>query len=207
MMRRRSLARFAAIAVTAIAAFGCSTDSPIAPKADSQAPQANLLGDLVGGLLGTKATTITPIQRITPLGANITVSKTIGLLGGTLTIPQSGLVVVVPPLAVTKPTNFKITARAGTALAYDFEPHGIRFTTPLVMTQDLTIAKVNRQLLDLGLSLGYYPDSNHVTSVTELLDVHVNLLGTTAVSTVWHFSGYIYASGRSDADSGSDSAY
>ena len=103
---------------------------------------------------------------------------------------------MVPPLAVAKSTTFRITARAGDAVAYEFEPHGTKFTLPLVVTQNLRNVKVDKNLLGLGLSLGYFPDSKQPTSVTELLNVNVDLLGQTAISTVWHFSGYIYASGR-----------
>ena len=51
-------------------------------------------------------------------------------------------------------------------------------------------------------STGYYPDDTKITSVTELLNVNVDLLNQTAISTIWHFSGYIYASGRSDGGGG-----
>jgi hypothetical protein len=51
-------------------------------------------------------------------------------------------------------------------------------------------------LSGLALKLGYFPDANHVTSVTELLNVQLDVLHLTAVSTIWHFSGYIFAGGR-----------
>jgi hypothetical protein len=204
-MRLRSLTTFAVAASATFIAYGCASDNPAAPtavappSASTAAPQASLLGGLLGSITST-STTITPIQRITPLAQNLTTSKTIGILGGVLSIPQAGLTVVVPPLAVLRSTKFSVTARAGSDMAYDFEPHGIKFTTPLVMTQSLTNAKVDGGLLDLGLSLGYYPDAKNITSVTELLSVNLDLLHLTAVSTIWHFSGYIYASGRADSD-------
>ena len=45
----------------------------------------------------------------------------------------------------------------------------------------------------LSLFAGYYPDSTKITSITEILNVNVNLLNQAAVFSVWHFSGYILA--------------
>lgn len=203
-MRLRSLTTLAVAAAATLIASGCANDSPAAPKSElpaatPAAPQASLTSAL-GSLLGSP-TTITPLQRNTPLRADIVVSKTIGVLGGTIVVPDAGLTLVVPPLAVAKNTTFRVTARAGSAVAYEFEPHGTKFTLPLVMTQSLRGVKTDNALLNLGLSLGYFPDSNAPTSVTELLNVNLDLLNSTAISTIWHFSGYIYASGR-QADEG-----
>jgi hypothetical protein len=152
----------------------------------------------LGGLLGT--TTVTPLQRIAPLATSQTASATIGILGGVISLPGAGLTIVVPPLAVSKETNFTVTALAGSAVSYEFAPSGIRFTTPLVATQSLkgTQAQSGGLVNPLSLSVGYFPDANRITSVTELLNVNVNLLSQTSVFSIWHFSGYIFASGRSD---------
>jgi hypothetical protein len=102
---------------------------------------------------------------------------------------------------VSRNTAFQVTALAGSKVAYEFEPHGTRFNLPLVMTQDLHNTQVQSGLVNpLSLSLGYFPNSADNTSVTELLTVGVNVLNLTAVSTLWHFSGYIYATGRRGAD-------
>jgi hypothetical protein len=150
---------------------------------------------LNGGAVSTR--TAIPLLRLTPLASDITVSQTIGPLGGTIAIPAAGLTLVVPPLAVSKATNFVITARKGTYLAYDMEPQGTKFLVPLVATQSLANTNV-RSLLNVSLSLGYYPDGSNVTSVSELLSIQLDLLRLTAVSTIPHFSGYIYVSGLED---------
>ncbi|MGH7619380.1 MAG: hypothetical protein ACREPM_19355, partial [Gemmatimonadaceae bacterium] len=77
---------------------------------------------------------------------------------------------------------------------YDMEPHGTKFLIPLIATQNLVNTNV-RGILNLSLSLGYYPDPAHITSVTDLLSVQLDLLHLTAVSTIPHFSGYIFAGG------------
>jgi hypothetical protein len=98
---------------------------------------------------------------------------------------------------VGKATAFSITARKGSYVAYDMEPHGTKFLVPLVATQSLSNTN-QAGLLSASISLGYYPDPTHITSVTELLSVQVDLLHLTAVATIPHFSGYIFAGGVED---------
>src|SRR6185312_1935308 len=179
-MRFRSFASIAATLSAGLLAGGCG-DSPVAPPAPaapSSAPIAaptsannSLLGGVLGTVLGTP-TTVTPLNRTTPLSSDITASKRIGILGGVLSIPAAGITVVAPP--------------------------GIKFAVPLVVTQSLAKTDAQTGLVSLNsLFAGYYPDSKNITSVTELLNLNVNLLNSTAILTVWHFSGYIFASGRS----------
>jgi hypothetical protein len=199
-MRLRLLSTLTFAVAAALTISACATDNSTAPQTPMTPPSAGS-ASLLGGLLGTTATkTITPLQRSTPLATNLTTSARIGALGGTLSLPGAGLTVVVPPLAVLTTTTISVTALAGSNVAYEFAPHGLKFTLPLVMTQNLKMTKMTPTLLGLGLSLGYFPDASHVTSITELLSVNVDLLGTTAVSTIWHFSGYIIASGRDGAE-------
>lgn len=195
-MRLRSLTTFAVAVAATFVASGCSTESPAAPNPPAAvvpaAPSSSLLGGLLGGTTSTK--TVIPLLRTTPLASDVTVSRSIGPLGGVIAIPAAGLTIVVPPLAVGKMTNFQITARKGSYVAYDMEPHGTKFLVPLVATQSLVNTSA-RGLATISLSLGYYPDPTHITSVTELLGVQVDLLRLTAVSTIPHFSGYIFAGG------------
>lgn len=198
-MRLRTLTTFTVAAAAMLAIAACSNESPTAPR--SAAVPTDTASHLLGGLLGQSNTTtkIIPLLRSTPLAQDVVVSKTIGVLGGTITIPEAGLTLVVPPLAVGKNTNFRITARKGSYVAYEMEPHGTKFLLPLVATQSLV--KTNASgLLKLNLSLGYYEDASRITTVSELLGVQVDLLKLTAISTIPHFSGYIYASGREEAN-------
>src|SRR5256885_9490611 len=98
-MRLRPL--FPSLAVAFLAttiATACSHESTTAPQdppalAPSAAPHSTLLSTPV---------TKTPLKRGTPLANDITVSKSIGILGGTIAIPGAGVTVVVPPLALTR---------------------------------------------------------------------------------------------------------
>jgi hypothetical protein len=178
----------------AIGLSACGVESPASPDQRAITPASGASASI---LLGSP-TAVTPLLRTTPLAAPISVSRTVGILGGAISIPQAGLTVVVPALAVTSPTTITVTALAGSQVAYEFAPHGIRFTTPLVMTQNLlgTQARSGGSINPLSLFVGYFPNSTTTTSVTELLSVNLSVLNTLATTTLWHFSGYIYASGR-----------
>jgi hypothetical protein len=198
-MRVRHLSTIVLSALAIFSASCATNDGPVAPPA-AKAPTAtskNLLGTLLGA-----PTTVTPLLRNKALASNITTSTTVGLFGGVIVVPGAGLSIIVPPLAVTKPTTITVTARAGSNVAYDFEPHGIRFNIPLIATQDLhnTHAGPGGIYNPLNLFVGYYPDANNVTSVTELLNVGLTLQNTLATTTIWHFSGYIFAGARDDGN-------
>lgn len=192
--------RLATLAL-ALAVAGCS-DHTTAPAALS-APSAGSSHDLLGGLLGTVTNalglTVNVIQRKTPLAAPITVVKTIGWEGGSLSIPEAGVSVVVPAGALSSPTVITMTARAGSLVAYDFEPHGITFTKPLVFTQDLR--GTNAGLLST-LKLGYYSDPSLLGTttavVTELISGVLNFLTGTFTAPIKHFSGYVVSCGRDE---------
>jgi hypothetical protein len=190
----RALVPFRTLVVAVLVfAVGCQVaDAPTTPEARGT-PRA-----VAARTILSSPVTVDPLLRLTPLSAPITVSKKIGVLGGTIAVPGTGLTVVVPALAVSSTTTFSVTALAGSGVAYDFSPHGT-FNVPLVMTQDLsaTQAQSGGSVNPLSLFAAYFPNANNITSVTELLNVGVNLSGQLATFTVTHFSGYIMASGRS----------
>lgn len=196
-MRATSLARSTATLAVALVIAGCAMSE--GPASPARAPVAAPAGSSSATLLSSPIT-VTPLERTTALASPITVSKTIGILGGTISVPGAGLTVVVPALAVTSNTQFSVTALAGTAVAYDFAPHRT-FGVPLVLTQDLHNTQVQTGLVNpLALFAAYFPDANNITSVTELLNVGVSLQSLTATFTVTHFSGYLVAGGRSDEE-------
>ncbi len=192
-----TLRRLAALAVGALALVSCGTDQPTAvPRSNVSAPgapSASLLTAI------TSLLTVDGLQRTTPLAAPITVAKSIGSEGGTLSIPQAGVTVLVPRGALAQPTTITMTARAGSLVAYDFAPHGITFAKPLVFQQQLK--GTNASLLTAPLlQLGYYSDPNLLTGtgglVSELLGGAVDLLTGTFTASIPHFSGYIVTCGR-----------
>ena len=184
----------AAAGALLINACGMS-DGPFAPQ------QAAPTNPASRSLLSSSVT-VTPLNRTKPLAKPITTSASVGVLGGKLSIPEAGLTVIVPPLALKSAKLVTITALAGSSVAYTFEPQGTTFLVPLVVTQDLrnTDAKSSGLINPLSLFVGYFPDNKNILSVTELLNVGVNLLNQSATFTVTHFSGYIVASGRQEEE-------
>lgn len=192
-----------AISLALLAA--CSAE-PTSPPMSSAAPIAgapseNLLGSITGLLQGTLSAVV-GVRRTSPLSAPLTTSATIGAAGGTLSIPAAGVTVTVPKGAVSGPTNFVMTARAGALVAYDFAPHGITFAHPLIFTQKLNVTNANLLSAPL-LGLGYYSDPSLLGPigglVSELLSGSVNIGTWTFTSTIPHFSGYLMTSGRGSA--------
>jgi ZU5 domain len=196
-----SFRRLSVLAAGLALLAACSGEPATAPAAPSLAPAAPS-ADLLGSVTNTLGLTLVGgLQRTSPLSADITVSKTIGNAGGTLTIPAAGVTVTVPSGALSNNTVITMTARKGTLVAYDFAPHGITFAKPLVFSQ--TLKGTNATLLNATfLKLGYYSDASLLTSlgglVSELIGGNVNLLNWTFTSSIRHFSGYMIGCGRND---------
>jgi hypothetical protein len=187
MRHRLLLPMFAALLLVS-----CSTsDSPVAPapSAASSSPRQLLKG------LPIVSTTVTPLKRTTPLASPVSASAYIGPLGGIINLPAAGLSVVVPALALPSRQLITVTALAGSDVAYEFEPHGLKFPVPLVATQALGSTQVGAGLIDIrALFVGYFTDAAKDNVISEVLSVGVS--AGAAVFPIWHFSGYIVASGR-----------
>jgi len=195
-LMKRSLLAAATAVLLGGSLVGCadSSSSPLAPREPSAQPSA-LLGLNLGG--STSQQVYGALWK-TPLASNLTVTATIGPLGGVLNLPATGLHVVVPPGAVLKSTHFGVTALAGRIVAYDFQPSGTHFLLPLVVTQSSAPVSTAAPLLGLKLMRpGYFQSATDLNQsagtaqVTELLpQITIDLLGN-MVFTVPHFSGYI----------------
>jgi hypothetical protein len=181
-----------------VAAAGALFTNACGSHDGTTAPQSAATPTAASTSLLSNAITVTPLKRTTPLAAPLTASAYIGAFGGKLSIPAAGITVTVPPLALTSTKLVTVTAPAGSDVAYTFEPHGTTFLVPLVLTQDLrkTQAQSGGLIDASALFVGYFPDNSNILSVTELLNVSLNLLNQSATFTVSHFSGYIVASGR-----------
>jgi len=192
-MRTTSL-RCIGFATALVFIAGCgenaSTTSPATAVASSSAMRSIL----------SSPTAVQVVTRDVALNSPVSTSAVIGAFGGTLSLPGTGLRVVVPAFAVTSPTRITVTAVAGNQVAYEFEPHGIRFLAPLVVTQDLAGTGVyNGGLLQSGIVAGYFASvsdldpANGTALVSELLSTSLSLLNHSATFAVFHFSGYLVA--------------
>jgi hypothetical protein len=155
-------------------------------------------------LLGSPAA-VNVVTRDTPLATSLSTSAVIGAFGGHLSLPGAGLSVVIPAFAVASPTRITVTAVAGNQVAYEFEPHGTHFLVPLVVTQNLVgTSALSGGLLPKPLSAAYFASLSDLDPlggtalVSELLGTSVSLLTKTATFPVFHFSGYLVATGLAD---------
>ena len=141
------------------------------------------------------------LQRSAPLLHSFAAVGIIGRDGGTLSLPEAGLSVEFPPNAVRVPTPITVTALPGTAVAYVFQPHGLVFRRPPVITQDLrgTEAFGNPGLRST-LEGAYVPDPAMLAGLTarvrETRPTTVDVAGWEMRFDVNHFSTYVASSGR-----------
>jgi hypothetical protein len=166
---------------------GSSPSSPLPPEA-SQGLLDGLLGG--GGSGGGSSNTVDVLTRKTALTSDEVASARVSLLGAVLVLPRSGLTVVVPPLAAPLGTRITVTAPKGNLVGYHFEPSGMKFRLPLVLTQDLT--KTNSTGL-LDPLVGAYFKGELKPQVTALELLKLKLLNLVAILNVTHFSGYVIA--------------
>jgi hypothetical protein len=132
------------------------------------------------------------------------VSQVIGVLGGTITIPETGLTVSFPAGAVAAPITITITPDAD-YVAYKMEPAGTRFLAPVTVTQSIASTEIAGRPLTSALFAAYIANDNLSLSgkvpVTEL-EPSQTIFSTVAPlipqAHVWiirHFSRYMLASG------------
>ena len=189
--RRASMVGLLCAAVAAVGA--CSTERALGPGDVAVAAPARPAQDVITsfGTIPKKA-----LLRTTTLKKSISRSARFTADGGTLSIPELGVTLTVPPDAFeAKTLTIKITALAGNAVAYSFEPHGTEFRRPLTLSQDLatTTWANNRSFMLLGG--GYYKYDYQVNTTTgaALVDetLPVAVFGTRTFMSLWHFSGYM----------------
>jgi len=138
----------------------------------SEAP-AEVLG-LLGG--GTSSVT--------------TKTKTIGLLGGTISVGD--FTVVIPPAALTRTATITVSQPdpARPEVNLDISPASAnRFLLPVLLTANAK--RMDRSLLSVAC-VSYY---NPTTQKWEDLGSTVSILNLTVSTPLWHFSTYRVSSG------------
>ncbi len=192
------------LAILAVAA-GCS--DVVAPR------QSNVEVIQARVQLFSDAQQVNVLKRTSPLAADLTASAEVGAAGGTIEIPGAGVTVVFPAGAVQAPlgetVQISVTALAGDAVAYDFQPHGIQFAVPVHVLQNLSGTRAAHDPLSVGAG-AYFPDASSLNplagtvQVTELRPTFVNLVTGTVDFSIAHFSGYTL-SGNKDGGTPGDS--
>jgi hypothetical protein len=133
----------------------------------------------------------------------VRVSKTIGQLGGTISIPETGLTMVFPAGAVANPLQITVTADED-YVAYKMDPAGTTFLQDVVVTQSLVSTELKGQTLRSQLFAAYIADDRLKLSgkvpVLEIEPSHTifSTISRVPIAHVWiirHFSRYMLASG------------
>jgi hypothetical protein len=194
---RSSISRVLTFTVLAATLAACGDGASItAPGGPASSLKDDSAPDAAMAVLPAPTTALRPVIRTVPIG-DLYVTKDIGPLGGTITLASAGLTVMVPRGAVATNTTFQVHALAGTAVAYEFEPHGTRFPVPLIVRQSLQ--GTTTPLALPSFEAGYFADKSQIVSST-LANVteEIPAIGGLGFVTfpVWHFSGYLVSSGR-----------
>jgi hypothetical protein len=145
------------------------------------------------------------LQRTVGLKSTVSASATIGPAGGVLSIPRAGITVEFPKGAVATPTLITATADAGQAVAYEFEPHGIRFGAPVLVRQELVKTAAARDAaLAQSLQGSYFEGTlaaNLLDAAGSFAHIKESRKGKLKSSqrylefTIEHFSGYMVSTG------------
>ena len=141
------------------------------------------------------------LKRTKPLNATVAMSGVIGPRGGHLWIPEAGVEVRFAPGAVVSATRITLTAIEGTDVAYEFMPHGLKFSAPVVVRQDL---KKTTAGSDAGLAASLQGSYFEGALAANLLGTHdvyarikegrqgkLNANSRSLEFTIEHFSGYM----------------
>lgn len=208
---------YRAVAVTAsllFAASGCGNPERSPTALERHASQGRLLSGTVTTLTGTVSTVgaalVAPLHRSVALAAPVSWSFTVDPAGGTSSNDATGLTIRVPRDAVRESVTITVTALAGSAVAYGFQPHGLAFQRPVELTQSLDGLDVGL-LQGLAVLGGHFPGDEPVYSgglalVDEVVGAQLSLLARAVTFPIGHFSGWIVATGRSDSGSSGDTA-
>jgi hypothetical protein len=165
-----------ALLVALAVASGSCADRTVTGPAAVAAPQADLLGSLLGnaGLL-----------KCSPLPYD-SVTQTIGPAGGTISVGPHTLVIPAGALG----TNVKISAviPSDTVNAVRFSPQGLTFARPTSLTMSYANCSLLGQLLPKQIA--YTTDDLVILQLLPSLDL---LQFEQVKASVWHFSDYAVA--------------
>ena len=98
--------------------------------------------------------------------------------------------------------EFRVRARAGSVVAYEFEPHGTVFRVPLQLAQAYRGTSYEALADRSGVEVGYFASGGDIDEdtrtahVTELRAPTADVAAARLRVNVSHFSGYMLSSGR-----------
>jgi hypothetical protein len=192
---RRIVTSTVAAALVAVVG-GCAGDSITAPTPAPAGPSNGLLSTLLG-VVNQLLTPVTGLLRTDKLSSNVVRSITVDAAGGVLRMPETGLTLTIPQNAVSSRTTITVTALAGNAVAYEFQPHGLVFKRPINFSHELPLLSLDRLS---SLRGGYFKDASQINTTTGAAlineELPASVLGGRVTFDISHFSGYMVSTGR-----------
>lgn len=196
--------RFVAVSIAALLGASCS-DSSTAPGSATTSELERVKSTAIAHHAYVARGAL--VKRTSSLAGDIMASATITPEGGSLAIPEAGLVLYFPGGAVSESVEVTATALKGNRVVYDFQPHGLVFHTPIYVAQQLLGTELNMPRSHKKrpeLWAGYLARGTADITLdgranfTETFDVSYYGKGSEAVAVFMttHFSGYAMASGR-----------
>ena len=198
--------RYLALAVSAAIVISCGdyTSSTSPPQAKILPPSLTVGASfaLVAGGSVAKAVQWGPSH----LNIEQSASAVVGPEGATLFLPGADFSMTIPAGALSAPTTITVVSRAGSYVAYDMLPHGLRFHLPVTAIQGLATTATYGTAAGNAVRSAYLPDGNEqiradgTVSPAELEAATTYYYGPQPVARtqVWvlnHFSRYILISG------------
>ena len=187
MFATRRFASILALALAAVMLTSCADEPmPSAPPAPQIAPDPSLIGDLLGGVTGTVGELVNTLDLVScNVRTTHTGSAEIGPMGGVVWVGPHRL--FVPPYALTQKTRISAVAPAGRFVQVEFQPEGLTFRRPTLLTLSYSECSL---LSPLKLKIVYVNDK---LEILEVLPTVTSVLTRTANAPVDHFSRYMLA--------------
>jgi hypothetical protein len=207
---------FATIAMAVIAVILAACSDGAVPSAPAAARSA--APEIVDALARANAIAFSfpesyiaqGLLREKPLARAVTVKQVIKSGGGHIDVPGTDFRLEIPKGAFSAAsTTFTVTALPGSAVAYNFEPHGAQFRVPLKFVQKLDHTNLRGLKLPPGfqpeIGGAYFADAGMIDPVTGIAvvsemmpaDIVATWSGKELSFPIWHFSGYMASTGRS----------
>jgi hypothetical protein len=207
MLGTRALRSFALVS-SAFFALSCGDPSQVNAPALSTVklvPAATRVTASFASLsTGTKAKAVRWGAAHFPVEESV--SAVVGPEGATLLLPGADFSLTIPAGALDELTAITVTARAGPFVAYEMQPHGLRFMKPAIAVQGLSTTASYGTDIGNSVRTGYLPegsdgiDANDLAAPVEVEASTTILYGAKPIAeshewTLNHFSRYILISG------------
>jgi hypothetical protein len=201
MSSHRAFQRLA-VAASALVLFSCGDFSRSTSPALSQAKLVAVRSSFSLVESGAKARAV----KWGPGHSRIeqSASAVIGPDGGTLSLSGSDFTMNIPSGALSAPTTITVVSKAGSHVAYEMLPHGLRFLRPVTATQGLQNTATYGTDDGNAVRTAYLPEGRDAIDVDDStspseLEAATTYFGASSVaeSHVWvinHFSRYILIS-------------